>query len=339
MKKKIFICGGHATPAIALIDELAKDSSLEIVFVGRRSAAEHGLIIGKGIRFLPLVAGKRSWSTVFQIPVGFIQACIYCVREKPNLIVSFGGYVALPVAIAGWILQIPVITHEQTLKLGLANKIIAHIAKRTCVTHTETLRQFPSGIVTGLPLRTELFHPPKKPAYDIDEANFPLIYITGGSQGALSLNEKILPAIHELTKSYTVIHQTGPISYKNATRYIVERYISISKLSWILAHAMIVIGRSGANTTMELAALGKVAVLVPLPWSAENEQFLHATWLAHFGGAQVIAQDALTPEVLIRTIKKIREQFEQYHRRAENLSLQIPRDGAKRLAKEVYDLL
>lgn len=339
MKKKVFISGGHVTPAIALIDELAKDKTLTIVFVGRKSAAEHSLISEKGIRFLPIAAGKRSWSTFTNIPIGCIQALYYSLKEKPDVIVSFGGYVALPVALAGWMLGVPVLTHEQTLTLGLANRIIARIAKRVCLTHKETLQQFPSGVVTGLPMRKELFLEQKKPAYNIDERNFPILYITGGSQGARSLNEKIADAIPELIKSYTVIHQTGPMVYKSAKRYIVKKTVSAADLSWILQHTMIVIGRSGANTVMECAALGKVAVFVPLPWSADNEQLFLARWLVARGGADIIEQHMLDSKTLVRHIQKIRADFETLQKRAETFSHEIPRDGAKRLAREVRSLL
>lgn len=90
---------------------------------------------------------------------------------------------------------------------------------------------------------------------------------------------------------------------------------------------------------MELAALGKVAILVPLPWSAGNEQLLQAQWLAAHGGAEVIEQHALTPETLVREIKEIRLRYDEFRERAQRLSAIIPRDGAKRMAKEVYTLL
>lgn len=231
------------TPAIALIDELVKDASLEIVFVGRKYAVEYTLITKKGIRFLPIDAGKRTVSTLMKVPIGFFEALTYCIHEKPRLIVSFGGYVALPVAIAAWISGIPVITHEQTLVPGLTNRIIAVIAKRILVAFKETLHRFPKNKTEyiGLPMRADLFSAVKKTPYRIDEKNYPLIYITGGSQGAKSLNEKMLSAIKDLTKSYTVIHQTGPGAVDGFTRYTPEQYIPVTELSWILQHAMIVI--------------------------------------------------------------------------------------------------
>jgi UDP-N-acetylglucosamine--N-acetylmuramyl-(pentapeptide) pyrophosphoryl-undecaprenol N-acetylglucosamine transferase len=335
VKKKIFICGGHVTPALALIDELSVDHTLEIVYIGRTYAVEYGLITQRGIRFLPLTAGKRSWNTLTKIPAGFIRAFNYCKKEAPNVVVSFGGYVALPVCVAAWLLGIPVITHEQTLSPGLANKIIAHIARRICVAFEETSRQFPKNktVFTGLPMRKELF------LSDVQPQKRSLIYITGGSQGAISLNEKIYPAIGILTRDYTIVHQTGPKTYPSSENYSAKKFIATEELSRILNTATMVIGRSGANTTLELAALGVVAILVPLPWSAGNEQYILARWLAIHGGAYVLEQEELSVETLLTCVKKVRKNFSNLKNRANSLSVSIPRDGALRFAMEVRKFL
>lgn len=345
MKKKILITGGHVTPALALIDELVKFSDVEPVFVGRSYAVEKQLVTEKKIRFIPITAGKSSWSAFVKIPVGFVQAFQIVLRERPRIIVSFGGYVALPVAVCGWILGIPVVTHEQTLEPGLANRMIANIAKRVCVTFPETAGRFPKEkvVVTGLPMRKELFAKEKTAPFTGDYKNYPLLYITGGSQGAKSLNDALFPLVTELTNSYTVIHQTGMQSTGAAqqvqnSRYIHEPFIPESKLAWILKNAKIVIGRSGANTTMELAALGRVALLVPLPWSAGNEQLLQAEWLARHGGAVVLEQASLTPELFFTTLKELNISYLKYSARAEEFSRTIPRDGAATLARAVYSL-
>ena len=136
MKKKILICGGHVTPALALIDEM--QGEYELVFVGRTYAVEYSLVTKKGIRFISINAGKSSWSAFFKTPLGFIQAFLLLLFERPQVVVSFGGYVALPVALVAWMFGIPVVTHEQTLAPGRANRIIANIAKRICVTFPET---------------------------------------------------------------------------------------------------------------------------------------------------------------------------------------------------------
>lgn len=335
--KKIFICGGHVTPALAVMDELA-GSSIEQIYIGRQHAIEHTLVTEKGFRFLPIYTGKRTWSTFAKIPIGFLQSLYYCIRERPSLIVSFGGYVALPVAVAGWLCWIPVITHEQTLVLGLANRIITRFAKKVFLTFKETLRQVPSGIVIGLPMRHDIFLPPQDPPFEI-ETDYPILYITGGSLGAKSLNEILAPAIPELTRSFSVIHQTGLPSAQRARRYIPQPYISAKALSWVLAHAMIVVGRSGANTTIELAAMGKVALLIPLPWAAENEQLAQARWLEKNGGGVVIEQKVLSADSFLKEMKAIRQRYDKLRKRAETLSRTIARDAAKILASQILNLL
>lgn len=355
------------TPALALIDELASDSSVEVIVIGRKYAqegdtqesAEFTLVMQKGLRFLPITAGRLqraispyTLTSLAKIPVGIVQAFTYCIRERPSIVVSFGGYVALPVAVAAWVLGIPVITHEQTLTTGLTNRIIGQIAKRICVTFKETVHLFPKEkvVVTGLPLRKELFRATERTPYLVDRA-YPILYITGGTTGARSLNEHIYPTLKNILNEYTVIHQTGSVSLPRAetvrdglpkslrSRYIVEPYVISDKLAWIMKHAMIVIARSGANTTLELASLGKVAILIPLPWSAGGEQRLHAQWLARQGGAIVMHQNTLTSDSLTGQIKEIRVSYASLLARAKRFSHEIPTDGARNLAKEVRAFL
>lgn len=355
----IVICGGHITPAMAVIDALGDDVS--IVFIGRKHATEdsrtpsfeYQLITKKGIRFIPITTGRLqrhvSWHTIpslLKIPVGLVQAIRYCSRERPSLIVSFGGYVALPVAIAAWICGIPVITHEQTRVAGLANKIIARIAERVCVTAPETIAHFPKrkAALTGLPMREGVFTPPKQPPFAVDLAKYPMIYVTGGGAGARSLNRLVFPLLAGLLEKYTIVHQVGDASLPEAQkirsgRYIVASYFPLTTVSWILAHAALVIGRSGANTVMELAALGKVAILVPLPWSGGGEQKMNADWLERYGGATVLDQREATPQILEKKIHEVQKNISVFQHRASAFASHVPRDGTKRFIREIKRLL
>ena len=235
-KQTIFITGGHVTPAIALIDALQKNNTVHIVFIGRTyttegsrtDSFEHQLIREKGIQFIPIVAGRHTFPSLFKIPIGFVQALMYCARYRPALIVSFGGYVALPVAIAGWLFRVPIITHEQTFVAGLANVIIARIAKRVCVTFPETLGSFPKekSVYTGLPIRQELFTPPKQSPFPKEIDQYPLLYITGGGTGARSLNQLLFPVIPALLTTYSIIHQAGNASLPEAQKIHHDRYIA-----------------------------------------------------------------------------------------------------------------
>jgi UDP-N-acetylglucosamine--N-acetylmuramyl-(pentapeptide) pyrophosphoryl-undecaprenol N-acetylglucosamine transferase len=362
----IVITGGHITPALALIDALPDNVS--VIFFGRKYAMEgsrtpsfeYRLITEKGIKFISITAGRLqrhlTWRTIpslLKIPVGCVQALWWCSRERPSLIVSFGGYVALPTAMAGWFFRIPVITHEQTLVPGLANKLIARIATRVCVTHPETMGLFPKGKValTGLPMRSELFTPPKEAPFALDIGRYPLLYVTGGSTGAQSVNRIVYPLVPSLVRKYTIIHQVGDTSLSEAQkiravladeykdRYIVRPYIPIRELAWVLSHATLVVGRSGANTVMELAALGKVSLLVPLPWSGGGEQQQNADWLVQNGGAVVLTQNTLTPQLLKKEIEATRANMTGLQRRASALAVKIPRDGTRRMLHEIERML
>lgn len=361
---KLCITGGHITPAIALVEEVQRiHPDWEIVCIGRRFALEgEGIesqemkLLGNyHIRFLPLTAGRLTrvltlttlWSLA-KFPIGYFQAFRYLMREKPTLIVSFGGYIALPVVVAGVLLGIPCVAHEQTHVPGLANRIIARFAKRICVSFPEVASQFARAktVVTGLPIRKGLFQPPQiiSPSFD---SSHELIYITGGSTGAVSLNALLFPLIRRLTQTYMVVHQTGnssfvtalhvreDLSQKQKDRYVVSQTFDIQQLSWIFSHATLVIGRSGANTVGELAALGKVAVLVPLPWSAGGEQKKNALWLVRHGGAVILDQERLTPHALQQAIEATLKNIMQYQQKAKRLKEQFPRDGAHRLLREI----
>lgn len=357
---KIFVCGGHLSPAIATIDTIRRQHKpWEIVWIGRKFALENDLIRSqeyqqieqRSVRFLPLFAGRFNRLLSFQtllslckIPVGFFQALWYCMIEHPTLIVSFGGYIALPVVISGWICHIPAITHEQTSSPGLANRIIARFVQHICVVNTETHKAFSMKkiIVTGLPFREELFRIPRKSSFSLPD-NMPILYVTGGSAGAATMNELVFPIVANIVKQYIVIHQTGELSSQEAVttrsnlppalrrRYIIQPFFHVGDISWILARAMLVIGRSGANTVYEIALFGKIALFIPLPWSAEHEQEINARKLQMNGSAMSFNQSSLTPQLLYHEIQQMIQKKVTYQRHAKQMQQTIIKDGASRI--------
>jgi len=357
-RKKILITGGHLTPALAFLDALPKEA-YEPVFIGRmvemegdRSLSqEFRLVTNLGIRFIPLMTGRltrhfslRTILALVKIPVGFLQALWIVAREQPSAIVSFGGYLAVPIALAGWLARTPIIVHEQTWVPGLANRFIGTLARRICLTFEGTDSHFPKKktVVTGLPLRKELFGRPLKPSF-IPNSTLPIIYITGGTTGAASMNKLIFALVPKLTVDYIVIHQTGQRSIEAAQtvksalpddakhRYIPLAYIDGSDASWILQHAKLIIGRSGANTVIELGALAKVAVLIPLPWSGEGEQYTNAQFLKEAGSAEIFDQNDGKSSELLSCIEGVLISYERYQSHALAVSNTIARDGATRL--------
>jgi len=356
----ILMTGGHVTPAIATIEEIRSRSLVwRIVFVGRLRALEGEKAISEEYRlmrdlripFVPIVAGrlKREGGVgalfaLAKVPIGFFQAIGIIRRERPSVVVSFGGYVALPVALAARVFGVPIITHEQTTRPGVANRLISRIASVVCVTFADTAALFPKSQrveVTGLPVRKEIFLPPRTCPFRLS-MNKPILLIVGGSTGSVSVNNVLFQALPRLLDTYVVIHQVGRVSEAKSRevlrtlqprmreRYIVRVYLSASEYSWALHHANIVIGRSGANTVMELLLSAAVAILIPLPWAADNEQFHNARRLLS-GGSEIVSQDTLSDTTLISTIKRMMTNWEERKALAQRLAATMPNNGAERL--------
>lgn len=362
--KHILVTGGHITPALAVLEKaIGLGYSWRITVVGRKYAIEgahhlspeYTLVTQKGWKFLPLTTGRIHRDNVFKvlpsiikIPVGCIQALWYCLVDRPDAIVSFGGYLAVPVALAGRMLGIPIVTHEQTLVPGLANKLIAHLAARICVTFPDDAHVFdPKKTVhTGLPIRYEILKPPATPSFPLVSKK-PILYITGGSTGAVSINTLIFPLVRKLIQTYQVVHQTGGESITEARavkealpkaereKYHVADFLSAADVGFLLAKSALVVARSGANTVTEIAVRGQVALFIPLPWSGGGEQQKSAEWLSTHGGAVVVPQAGLTSDALLTHITSIMNKRDAYAKKARAFAASIPTDADERVGREI----
>jgi len=348
-KKKVAITGGHLTPALAVIEKLKK-RGWEIIFVGRKQAAEgvktpsvESEIIPKmGIPFFPLSAGRiqrrfTRWTipSLLRIPIGFFQAFLYLIRFKPTVVLSFGGYVSAPVVFAAWLLGIPVVTHEQTTVKGLSTKFNSLFAQKIAVSWEINLADFSKNkaVFTGNPIRKDIFKFNKKIWRDLNfEEKLPLVFITGGNQGSHAINMAVGEIISPLVKIANVFHQCGhlnafgdfekleeirnklPDDLKN--RYRVKKYLSGEEMGTLLYKADLVVSRAGANTITELAALGKPCVLIPLPWLYQNEQEKNARMLEKAGIAEVLLQKDLSGESILKLIKKMLKNLSSYQKNA-----------------------
>lgn len=364
--KKVLICGGHPTPALAVVDELRKNhKEVDIVFVGRKYAIEsertlsyeYKGCIERKISFIELQAGrltrlitKSSFLNALRVPHGFFQALIILLHENPSIVISFGGYIALPISFWSWILQKPVFTHEQTMKPGSANKLIGFFSRRIFVAFETSMSYFPAHKTQwiGNPVRDVVFKQ-NTLSFDVDET-MPIIYITGGSLGSHSINHHIFSILPELLQKYTIIHQTGDVKeygdfeqslklkrqfkkiYPN--RYIPMAHISDADIGAVYEKAEFLIGRSGANTFFELIALQKPALFIPLPWSANGEQKAHADFFKEQGIGEVFDQKN-DSSILLTAIKIFHDDVIRYTNAFQSLPLQLKRDATQTLVEKV----
>lgn len=370
---KILIPGGHLTPALSFIDFVRKHHPKDrIVFAGRefsqdatgQKAVERYEVEKRKIPFISFEA-VRLGQSFFQHLYRHLTRFVSSVREaksilskhKPDLVLSFGGYVAVPFALAAKSLKIRIVTHEQTLVSGFASKLISLIANAVAVTFPESISPLlaEKTVLTGNPLREGVFksrHP--RPEWLAEKTDKPIVMIMGGNQGSRILNLAIEAALPELLADWTIVHQCGrPTNQQDSReilalaktrlpaelqqRYYILEWIDDSDLFWLYRQAFCAISRAGANATQELAVSGTPSILVPLPLSRHNEQQKNAQWLAQSGGAMILEQRALSTQTLLESLRKL-QTFEKQMR--ESLAvIKLPENAAERLYTVAADVV
>ena len=328
--------GGHVSPAVSVITRLRERSEaegwpLDILYIGSVAGVERRIMSGLGVAYAPIQTGKlRRYLSpqtpvdlLVRLPAGFLQALRHVRRYKPDVIFSTGGYVCVPTVVAGRLLGVPSLTHEQTALVGLANRIAGRFATRVAVSFPQSARYFREGkvLVTGNPIRPSILHGDAGKAaalFGLDPASATL-YITGGAQGSHAINTTVLGALPRLVECCQVIHQCGEGPYGSGddlralqkaredlppgkqARYRVQAFVG-DELGDVYALVSLVLGRAGAGTVNELANLGKPSILVPLPGAAGGEQEANARALEKEGGAVVLLESALTPDSLVDSV-------------------------------------
>jgi UDP-N-acetylglucosamine--N-acetylmuramyl-(pentapeptide) pyrophosphoryl-undecaprenol N-acetylglucosamine transferase len=358
--------GGHVLPALAVVDELRQRGALaDLIWIGSSEGVESQAADEAGIRFFAIPTGKlrrylslRNLTDAARIPLGVLAARRALTAFRPDVVLSTGGFVSVPAVVAARGIA-PVLTHEQTAILGLANRINARFADVLAVSHSQTeslaARLHGRVVVTGNPIRTGLTAGDRSRGLQRlgFEATLPVVYVTGGARGASPINQRIAALLPGILEQAQIVHQTGPLS-ANADasnlsqlketlpeavrhRYYVVEFLG-EELPDIYAVAHLVVGRAGAGTIAELAYVGLPAILVPLPGARGDEQAVNARVLGDIGAAVVIAQQNATPERLQMEILALLEDPERRARMA-NAARTIARpDAAARLTEELLSL-
>ncbi len=316
--KRLVFTGGHHTSALEVAKAL-KNKGWEIIWFGHRhsiwgdksDSAEYKEVTAAGIKFYDLRAGKfyRTFHPfkLIRIPLGFFEAVFLLFSLKPSGIVSFGGYLAVPTVLAGWLLGIHSITHEQTAVSGWANKFISLFVKKIALAWPDSAQHYPphKSVVIGLPLRPEILKI-KKPSNKVTN-NQLTIYITGGKQGSRTINKAVFAALPQLLVDYRIVHQTGNLDYSTARTYLKDGYecfaFDSAKAVSALSQAAVVVSRAGAHIIYELGFLNKSCVLIPISLTSHNEQLLNAQILERNHQAVILPESDLSPQSLISSIK------------------------------------
>ncbi|MEV5504227.1 UDP-N-acetylglucosamine--N-acetylmuramyl-(pentapeptide) pyrophosphoryl-undecaprenol N-acetylglucosamine transferase [Nonomuraea fuscirosea] len=319
--------GGHTYPALTTLSAVQRRQvPHDVLWVGTASGLEARITAEHGIPFKAITTGKlrrrpnlkelgTNIADVFRIPVGVFQAVGHAARYLPDVVLSTGGYVAVPIGVAAKLIRRPLVMHEQTTVVGLANRILARLATRIALSHESSLDYLPASarpkaVVTGNPIRPALLQGNRAAAYDLFGLTFevPLIYVTGGAQGSRQINTLIAEILPRLLRHAQIVHQCGPALIDEmravplppdlADRYHPVPYVG-EELPDLFAAADVVISRSGAGTVSELTAIGKPSVLVPLIPTGGDEQRKNAGYLASAGAARALLEPRPTGDMLL----------------------------------------
>ena len=323
-KYKIIMTGGgtagHVTPNLALIPKL-KENGFEIKYIGSIDGIEKEIITQNNIPFFGISCGKlrryfdvKNFTDPFKIIKGIAQSLKILSKEKPDIIFSKGGFVAVPVVIAASIKNIPVVAHESDMTPGLANKLSEPFCNKLCVTFRESLSFIKGnkGVLTGSPIREEMLHGDKingKKMCGFTD-NKEILFIMGGSLGSRIINQEVRKDIDVLLKEFNIIHICGKGNIDknliNKNGYKQFEYVN-EELPDFMGAADYIISRAGANSIFEFLALRKPTLLIPLSKkSSRGDQILNSKSFEKEGYALMLEEEDIKGDILNKKLLELK---------------------------------
>jgi UDP-N-acetylglucosamine--N-acetylmuramyl-(pentapeptide) pyrophosphoryl-undecaprenol N-acetylglucosamine transferase len=373
-RKTIIFTGGHHNSALLLAKMLKKEGH-EIIWFGHRHSiqgdknvsAEYLSVVRADISFIELKTGKIHLGNIWQI-IKTIKAFLFCffafAKNRPSLIISFGGYLAVPPVMAAWTLGIPSISHEQTTVLGMANKAMLPFLRKIYLTWPiKKLAKNKKAVLVGLPIESDNLKACSKnmvndllKKVNIDQFfknhNLPLLVISGGKQGSNFINHLIEKNLNLLLKNWNICHQAGSnlktkdyqrllkkrqkLSLELKSKYVVLDYVS--NFSNILSAADIVIGRSGAHTVYEILLMGKKMLAIPLPLSFADEQKKNAQKLETAGIGVILEQKDCSSKSFLQTIDDLSE-LKVNQTKLESIQSNMPKNALQLMYGDIKKML
>lgn len=350
--------GGHVFPGLAVAHWM-QARGWRVVWLGNAAGMEATLVPKHGIAMEYVRFGGvrgKGLQTKLMLPVNLLRACSQSLRAlrtvKPDVVLGMGGYITFPAGLMSKLSGTPLVLHEQNSIAGLANKVLAHIAKRVLVAFPNAL---PNAEWTGNPIRAELaetLSPKERYAARNSDSKARLnVLVVGGSLGAAALNEtvpKALALLDPATRPH-VVHQAGAkhidalkANYAAAgltSEEDVQLVAFIDDMASAYARADLVICRSGAMTVSEIAAVGVAALFVPFPFAVDDHQTTNAAFLANEGAAHLIQQRDLSAEKLAGWLREqTRETLSQMAQKARALAKPDATERVGRVCADVAGL-
>ena len=323
--KTILLTGGgtagHVSLNQALIPEL-KNLGFTVEYIGSKDGIENELIRESfpSVPYHAISSGKlrryfstKNFSDPFRVGAGLMQSINIIRKTKPVAIFSKGGFVSVPVAMAGRMMSIPVIIHESDVTPGLANKIALPFADHIFTVFKETLAHVPSekSTCTGSLIRSELMEGSAEKGQKICRFtnDLPVLMIMGGSQGSAMINSAVRNNLERLLEQYNIIHLCGKGNalpeLDSRSNYRQFEYVT-HDLPHLLHMTDFVVSRAGSNSIFEFLALRKPMLLVPLSMQkSRGDQILNANLFEKQGFAHVVEEEELSADRFMEELDRL----------------------------------
>ncbi|MBU2007925.1 UDP-N-acetylglucosamine--N-acetylmuramyl-(pentapeptide) pyrophosphoryl-undecaprenol N-acetylglucosamine transferase [Patescibacteria group bacterium] len=382
--------GGSVAPLLAIAEGLTappplsegkfnpscshcQGTEFEFLWIGTKNGPEREMVEKAGIKFMAITGGKwrryfsfKNFIDIFKIKIGFWQSLFILLKSRPDLVITAGSFVSVPAVWAAWFLGAKVLVHQQDVRLGLANKLMACLAKVVTVTFEDSLATYgKKAIWTGNPVRQSLTLATRNSQtlatrnsqtlatrnsqtlatrnsqlatqYGLKN-NLPIVLILGGGTGAESINKLVAESLSELTKFCQIIHITGKNkSYGlRVTSYESYEFLDVKQMAEIYSLADVVVSRCGLGVLSELSYLGKPAILIPLPDSHQED---NAIIFAKAQAAVVLKQKELTFEKLTDEIEKLIKNQDLQKKLSQNIKLVMKQGANEAMVKIIRAMM
>lgn len=345
---------GPVTPLIAIYEVLKEEhKSNQFLWVGTHDGPEKDLVEQQGIRFVTISSGKirrylSLWNIVdiFKIIAGFFQSMKLLWRERPDVCISAGGFVSVPMHWAAWLLGIPTWIHQQDFNMGLANYLMKGVATQITTALESQLHYFSKRKTQwiGNPVRKEIVEGHRVAAFEkfgLDK-DVPVVFVTGGGTGSLRVNQLTVEALPSLIDHCQIIHLSGKDRPQELVQHSAELFpvhyhvyqFFTREMKDAYAAADIVVSRGGFGTLTEIAALGKVAIIIPKPGhQVENVLFLESK-----GAVLYVNEKTADGNYLAKIIRQLLEDTILQRQLSNNLRKLLPPAKDKEIL-EIYHRL
>ena len=347
--------GGSVTPLLAVAAELIKEQAdWRLVFVGTKQGPEKELVQtfnGAAIKIISIPTGiwrryisGHNFFDVFKIGAAFFKSLLILSQEKPLIVMSAGSFVSVPLVWAAACRRIPILIHQQDIRPGLANKLMAPFARAISVTFEKSLTDYgPRAVLTGNPFpnisfpQVNVIATRRQYGFKFDK---PLLLVIGGGTGAIAINDLVKEALPDLLPQCQIAHLTGrgkkALEISDSEEYKVFEFLDQAEVLALMAAADLVLSRSGLGVLTELSALAKPAILIPIPHSHQED---NAAIFSERKAALVLSQTDLTAKKLSQEIARALADAKLRGSLSHNIQKIMKREAAQNIAALVWEMI